>query len=264
MAMKYVWLGGQSREFRWDNTHALDAYGLRTDGRIYTEEQPSGRYDVANIENAVSFYSYNEETVTGNMGALTPGEVSFLNILNNTSGGTVTFSGIDFSTYNSIPRFLLFTVLDTGDAITVVHNDAGIANTQYRFSLSDSADYTIDLGELVIIYYDQKALRWRLNPISRANKAKKVPVVRTTTNLTLNSTHQKVFCDTDGGAIIITLPAGSDGTEYQIINTGSSGNDVTVTPDGTEQIFNGGAGTSFVLADSEGITITYEDTENWW
>jgi hypothetical protein len=73
-----------------------------------------------------------------------------------------------------------------------------------------------------------------------------------------------IFCDTDGGAIEIDLQAGVNGRGLQIQNVGSSGNDVTVDPNGTEQIFNGGAGVSFTMYDSEGITIHYNSTEGWW
>jgi hypothetical protein len=85
---------------------------------------------------------------------------------------------------------------------------------------------------------------------------------RITGNTTLGVNHEDVFADTDGGAITVTLPVGVDGTRYRIINTGSSGNDVTVTPNGAELLL--GANSSLTMIDSEVLIITYEATEGWW
>ncbi len=81
---------------------------------------------------------------------------------------------------------------------------------------------------------------------------------------TVLATDHIIICDTDGGAIEVDLTAGVAGKEYRITNVGTSGNDVTVDPNGTEEIFNGGAGVAFDLHDSEGITINYDTTEGWW
>lgn len=81
---------------------------------------------------------------------------------------------------------------------------------------------------------------------------------------TVLSSDEVIYCDTDGGAITVNLPAGVDGKTYKVINTGSSTNDVTLDPNGTEQIYGSGAGTSITLIDSEWANITFETTENWW
>lgn len=75
-------------------------------------------------------------------------------------------------------------------------------------------------------------------------------------------TDDDIFVDTDGGAITINLLAGIDGKKYRIINTGSSGNDVTVAPNGAELLT--GANASRTLSDSSVIILTYEPTEGWW
>lgn len=85
---------------------------------------------------------------------------------------------------------------------------------------------------------------------------------RLTANTTLDATYHEVFCDTDGGAFTVTLPVGVAGTEFRIINTGSSGNNLTITPDGLELLL--GVNSSFVLADGEALTIVYEATEGWY
>jgi len=81
---------------------------------------------------------------------------------------------------------------------------------------------------------------------------------------TLDETHHIVYCDTDGGAWTLNLPAGIDGTEYRIINVGGSGNDLTIDPNGSETLLGFGAGVSFDLVDSEALILHYETTEGWW
>lgn len=81
---------------------------------------------------------------------------------------------------------------------------------------------------------------------------------------TVLATDHIIICDTDGGAIEVDLTAGVEGKEYRISNVGSSGNDVTVDPNGAEEVFSGGAGVAFVMTDTEGITINYNTTEGWW
>lgn len=71
-----------------------------------------------------------------------------------------------------------------------------------------------------------------------------------------------IYADTDGGAITVNLPAGINGKMYRIVNCGSSGNDVTVSPDGSEEI--AGAAASVTLIDGEVLRIVFEPTENWW
>ena len=87
-------------------------------------------------------------------------------------------------------------------------------------------------------------------------------VDRITSATTLDNTYNVVFCDTDGGAFTVTLPAGSSGSHFKIINVGSSDNDVTIDPDASELIF--GSATSYILLDDESITIDYDSTEGWY
>ena len=78
----------------------------------------------------------------------------------------------------------------------------------------------------------------------------------------LTSDHT-IPCDTDGGAFEVDLPAGVEGTEYEIANTGTSGNDLTIDPNGSEQIAGGGAGVALDLVDGESVTIFYNATKGW-
>ena len=71
-----------------------------------------------------------------------------------------------------------------------------------------------------------------------------------------------LFCDTSSGAITVVLPAGIEGTNLKIVNCGV--NDVTVDPDGTEELFGAGAGVASTLTEGENIDIHFSDSFGWW
>lgn len=73
-------------------------------------------------------------------------------------------------------------------------------------------------------------------------------------------TDDAIFCDTDGGAWTLTLPAGVDGQKFMITNCGSSDNDLTVDGNGAEEI-NGSV--TMTLVDGDSIIIVFETTEEW-
>lgn len=72
---------------------------------------------------------------------------------------------------------------------------------------------------------------------------------------------QVIFCQTDGGAITVNLPAGIEGTNYKIINCGSSGNDVTIDGDAAETVI---GDLTQTLADGEVLELHYNAIEGWW
>jgi len=76
------------------------------------------------------------------------------------------------------------------------------------------------------------------------------------------STDYNIFADTDGGAITILLPEGIEGTEYRVVNVGTSSNLLTVTPDGTEKLL--GVNASKTANDGTVVVLAYETTEGWW
>ena len=79
---------------------------------------------------------------------------------------------------------------------------------------------------------------------------------------TILSTDHVIFCDTDGGAFTANLPAGVNGQTYKVVNTGSSGNDLTLAPNGSELLK--GANSNQTITDGNDLFITYETTEGWW
>jgi hypothetical protein len=82
----------------------------------------------------------------------------------------------------------------------------------------------------------------------------------TGTYIILVTDHQ-IFCDTDGGAFTVTLPAGVAGQEFRIMNTGTSANNLTIAPNGAELLI-GVNGNSTVL-DGTHLHVVYESTEGW-
>ena len=85
---------------------------------------------------------------------------------------------------------------------------------------------------------------------------------RVTTTYTILVTDDVVFANTDGGAYTATLPAGAEGQTFKIINSGSTGLNLTLAPDGSEHLL--GANSNFVLADGETLVITYNATDGWY
>lgn len=61
-------------------------------------------------------------------------------------------------------------------------------------------------------------------------------IINTDSPYTVLATDQVIFADTDAGVITVNLPAGTPGVWYKIINCGSSDNNVTVAPNGSETI----------------------------
>ncbi|MDP4852257.1 MAG: hypothetical protein NWR22_03640, partial [Saprospiraceae bacterium] len=101
-----------------------------------------------------------------------------------------------------------------------------------------------------------------LDGILTTNSGVKRNITRQTTTYTILSTDFIIFGNTDAGNWSASLPAGVANTEYHIINTGTSGNILTVVPNGAEKIF--GVNASFNLNDAESLVIRYNATDGWY
>lgn len=75
-------------------------------------------------------------------------------------------------------------------------------------------------------------------------------------------TNEIIMVDTDTIDITINLPAGVDGQAYKIVNCGTSGNIVTINPNGTELL--NGVNAPETLYDSENLDLSYDSTEGWF
>ena len=87
--------------------------------------------------------------------------------------------------------------------------------------------------------------------------------IKTTTFTAVSG--QGFFCDTNGGAFTVNLPAGSAGAivslqDYR--NTFDTAN-LTVSPNGSEKI-NGGEGPVVLSTEGEGLTLVYIDSTIGW
>lgn len=71
-----------------------------------------------------------------------------------------------------------------------------------------------------------------------------------------------IFVNTDSASVIVNLPAGIQGTEYKVVNTGSSGNTVSLVPNGSENLM--GANSAFALNDSESLIVNFDSTDGWF
>lgn len=85
---------------------------------------------------------------------------------------------------------------------------------------------------------------------------------RVTGTYTILVTDSVVFANTDSTAYTATLPAGVSGQTFKIINSGSSGNNLTVAPNGSEHLL--GVNSSFILFDGETLALTYDTVDGWY
>jgi hypothetical protein len=83
-----------------------------------------------------------------------------------------------------------------------------------------------------------------------------------TTTYTILITDDVIFCNTDGGAFTVTLPAGVEGQTFKVLNSGTSINLLTVAPNGSELLL--GANSGFTLNDGESLDLTYNATDGWY
>ena len=98
--------------------------------------------------------------------------------------------------------------------------------------------------------------------ILTTENGRNVSVTRVTGNTTLTNENHHVFGNTDSVGFTITLPAGAAGIEYRIVNTGSSSNNLTIAPNGSEHLL--GANSNFTLFDGESLTIAYNTADGWY
>lgn len=76
----------------------------------------------------------------------------------------------------------------------------------------------------------------------------------------LSANDQIIFCNTDLGNIQIILPEGANGTDYRVINAGTSGNTVEIVSEIGESIF---SELSQVLYDKEVLDVVFNEFEGW-
>lgn len=140
------------------------------------------------------------------------------------------------------------------------------------------ADSTYDLGTSALYFAETYTDRLYLNSTAyldgaTAGTAQLVGTLdttsgriknttRVTTTYTILVTDSVIFANTDSAGYTVTLPAGAEGQTYKVINSGSSGNTLTLAPNGSEHLV--GVNSNSTLADSEALQITYNSTDGWY
>jgi hypothetical protein len=71
-----------------------------------------------------------------------------------------------------------------------------------------------------------------------------------------------IFINTDVGDKVVDLTAGLPGQKLRIINAGTSGNTVTINPNGSEDLL--GENTAYTINDSEVLIITFSVIKGWY
>lgn len=191
--------------------------------------------------------------ITADQGAFDFGDVGFARI---SSDATRTINGLD-GTRNG--RQIDFVNVGSNNII-FAHDSASATSQGVRLLTVDGNDLTVGPEESIRLIYDDVDSRWRVVNI---NTDSTVVTTRVTSSpYSVLGTDDNIFVDTDSAAITVNLPAGIDGTNYRIINTGSSGNNVTISPNGAELLL--GSNSSITLLDGDAVILVYETTEGWW
>ncbi len=83
-----------------------------------------------------------------------------------------------------------------------------------------------------------------------------------TQNHTVTATDHTIFANATGTNVTITLPTAANimGRQYIIKRVDSSGNNVTIDPDGSETI----EGASTMILDTGRSVVIQSDNNNWW
>lgn len=121
-------------------------------------------------------------------------------------------------------------------------------------SQKDQAYLRALLRELEIVFGRTKETFLRLTPFIRKR--------RDTENATLTLSTYHCFGNTDGGGFTYTLPSGVNGGQLRIVNTGTSGNDLTIAPNGSDSLR--GSNTNFTLSDGEILSLIYDSQDGWY
>jgi hypothetical protein len=87
-------------------------------------------------------------------------------------------------------------------------------------------------------------------------------ISRSTTTATITNLSYQWNGDTTSAGFTYTLPVGVDNESFKIVNVGSGGNLLTITPNGAEKLL--GANSSFALSDGESLEIAYNSIDGWY
>ena len=114
-------------------------------------------------------------------------------------------------------------------------------------------------------YADGERVRRWIEEVTRITNQSASPSVTptrvTVATYTTVSTDEVIFYNTDAQSSALTLEPGTLGRTMKIINSGTSGNNLTVNGNASEKVM--GATALFTLLDVESLIITYDTTDGW-
>lgn len=150
-------------------------------------------------------------------------------------------------------------------AVTLTNNRLLVSSNDHNASLEKDGSNQVDvefMSKVQGLTFDVQDLQNEVNIIKDKAPSHLIATRRITSTTTLTEDDNNVFCDTDGGTFSVLLPKGINGTPYRIINTGSSVNNLTITPNGTELLK--GVNGNVTLLDGESLIIIYQTIEGWF
>ncbi len=153
-----------------------------------------------------------------------------------------------------------------GKTPIVIYNRSGATYTGLALSGSDTVEGssgspgTDILDGDTLVFRALKAGDWRIGAFDTNLGISRLTA---TTNLVENSPYN-IFANTDSVAVTVNLPAApSSGAMFRIVNTGTSGNNVTVAADAGDDLL-GTTGGTFTLLDGETLIIAFQATDGWY
>lgn len=115
----------------------------------------------------------------------------------------------------------------------------------------DDADNTVDVGEL------RRAATPTLDLLQH-----RAPLTSISSDTMLTASDQEVSVDSSGGAVTVTLPSSVPPAGWSTRIKRRGGNDVTVQPNGTEQIYDDGLQDSYTLeVDGEYVELVSDGSD---
>jgi hypothetical protein len=84
----------------------------------------------------------------------------------------------------------------------------------------------------------------------------------TSSTYSVVNTDRIVFANSDANDVDISLQAGTQDRKLKFVNTGSSGNYVDITPNGSEHLL--GENSAFRLFDGESLVVSYDLIDGWY
>ncbi len=219
-------------------------------GTMQVNTQNNQTYNYTGIFRGILMTVAHQGATTGTLTTARGGDFS----VNNVNTGTITnaspgmFSSSNTST-GTIENLKLVHAVTPANASGTIDNAYGLFVEDMNTATNDWAIYT-NAGNVSI--GDELE--------TRAGRIKNT--TRVTTTYTVLVSDEVVFANTDSAAFTATLPAGAEGQTFKIINTGSSANDLTLAPNGAEDLL--GANSNFTLADGETLILTYNASDGWF